>query len=302
MNTIININKGYGASSFSVIRALRKMLQVKKIGHLGTLDPLATGVLPVFTGKTTKLIPLFNELDKEYRALFKLGQRTDTFDTEGAMIEESSIESITASMIAQCLEQYEGIQPQLTPAYSAVKYKGIPAYQLARQGKKVERKTKTISIERIKIITLDLPFVEIEIQCSKGTYIRTLVDDIGQHLQVGAHLVALERTAVGPHFSLNKAHRLEEITAFKKCEDFSFCINPVDLLKELHTIHVNAEEQTRLSHGQAVSLRTVQDGFCFEKNPNQLSKAVDSQKTLIAIGHVIAHKNYYQFNPSKIFV
>jgi len=146
LNTIVNVNKAKGTSSFGVVRALKKIFNIKKIGHLGTLDPIATGVLPVFMGKATKLIPLFNELDKEYRATFKLGQRTDTFDAEGTITEESSIEHLIPGEIEECIAGYEGHQQQLTPAFSAVKYNGIPAYQLARQGKKVERKEKSIRI------------------------------------------------------------------------------------------------------------------------------------------------------------
>lgn len=302
LNTVINLHKSQGASSFSNIQALKRMLRTKKIGHLGTLDPMATGVLPVFTGKATKLIPLFNELGKEYRATLKLGQRTDTFDAEGTILQESSIAHLTSAEIEKCVARHQGEQQQLTPFYSAVKYNGIPAYRLARQGKEVERKAKTICIEHIRLLSIDLPFVVIEVKCSKGTYIRTLADDIGHDLQVGAHLVALERLSVGSHFSLENAHALEEISVLQQQGDFSWCINPVELLREWQTIQVNAEEQERLRHGQSLSIKSFQEVSSCENNPNPWSKAVDSQKTLIAIGHVVAHKNRYQFNPAKIFI
>ena len=278
------------------------MLHIKKMGHLGTLDPMAKGVLPIFTGKATKLIPAFNELEKEYRATLKLGQRTDTFDAEGTILAESSLAEVTSAKIEQCLPRYEGHQQQLTPPYSAVKYNGVPAYRLARQGKKVERKTKNIFIERLHLVSIDLPFVTLEVKCSTGTYIRTLADDIGHDLHVGAHLVALERISVGPHFSLTNAHPLEEISACHEQGDFSWCINPVDLLQEWHTLHVNAEEQARLAYGQPLLLKDFQEGASFQNNPHPLSKAVGSQKTLIAIGAIVAHKDCYQFNPTKIFI
>ncbi len=303
LTMIVNVNKAKGISSFGVVRALKKIFNIKKIGHLGTLDPIATGVLPVFMGKATKLIPLFNESDKEYRATFKLGQRTDTFDAEGTVTEEVSIEHLIPGEIEECIADYEGEQKQLTPVFSAVKYNGIPAYQLARQGKNVERKEKSIRIESIQIESIQLPFVVIRVKCSKGTYIRSLVDDIGQDLKTGAHMVELERTAVGAHFSLKNAFQLKELSEFQERGDFSCGINPVRILKELHTLQVTEEERLRLRNGQSVVLKGDQVLPPIpDPDMNCLTKAIDSQKTLVAIGHITAREHDYHFNPAKIFI
>ncbi|MBF0280639.1 MAG: tRNA pseudouridine(55) synthase TruB [SAR324 cluster bacterium] len=304
LNTIVNVDKAKGISSFGVVRELKKIFNIKKIGHLGTLDPIASGVLPVFVGKATKLIPLFNELDKEYRTVFKLGQRTDTFDAEGSFTGESSIGHLEPGEIESTVARYVGTQTQLTPIFSAVKLNGVPAYRLARQGKPVERKEKSIRIDSIVIESVQLPLVTMRVRCSKGTYIRSLVDDIGQDLHVGAHMVELERIAVGPHFSMKNAFRLEEIARLiQECSDFSCCINPVHVLSELPTVSVTEGEQLQLQNGRSVALRGDQF-HCHHPVPkkNRLIKAVDSQKKLIAIGHIEVRSHDFQFNPSKIFV
>ena len=217
-------------------------------------------------------------------------------------IEEIGIEHLIDAHIEECITSYQGTRKQLTPAYSAVKYNGIPAYQLARQGKKVPRKEKTIRIDSIQIESFQLPLVSIRVKCSKGTYIRTLVDDIGQDLKVGAHLIEIERTAVGPYFSLKNAYNLDAISECHQRNDPSCWINPVDLLKELKTLQVTEEEQQRLKQGRSVALSESVHPINSAQDLGGLTKAIDAQQTLIAIGHVIANKNWYQFNPSKIFV
>lgn len=303
LNTIINVDKEQGISSFGVVKALKKLFDVKKVGHLGTLDPLASGVLPVFMGKATKLIFLFNGSDKEYRATLKLGQQTDTLDAEGKIITEAHIDHLTHEVIEQCLFHYKGKQRQQIPAFSAIKYKGVPAYRLAREGKPVLRKEKTIRIDSIRLESFQLPLVVIRVRCSSGTYMRSLADDIGQSLGVGAYLADLRRLAVGAYFNLENAHPLQTLSLFKKRADFSCCINPVDILNEFHTVFVNQEAQKRLSNGQSLPLETIQPSSSLtEKNLPLLTKAVDSKKTLVAIGQIAAHEKHCQFNPSKIFI
>ena len=303
LNTIVNVNKEQGISSFGVVKALKKLYDVKKIGHLGTLDPLASGVLPVFMGKATKLIFLFNGSNKEYRATLKLGQQTDTLDAEGKIIEESGIDHLTGEVIEQCLLRYKGIQLQQIPEYSAVKYKGVPAYRLAREGKPLVRKEKTICIDSIQLESIQLPFIVIRVSCSSGTYIRSLAHDIGQSLAVGAYLADLHRLSVGPYFDLENAHRLQTLSLFKQRDDYSCCINPVDILNEFHTLYVSQDAQNRLSHGQSLPLENIQPCSTLTRKDFPLpTKAVDFQKSLIAIGHIAAHANHCQFNPSKIFI
>ncbi|MBF0286320.1 MAG: tRNA pseudouridine(55) synthase TruB [SAR324 cluster bacterium] len=303
MNRIVNVNKPKGLTSFGVVKELKKFCNIKKVGHLGTLDPLATGVLPVFIGKATKLIPLFDKLDKEYRATFKLGEQTDTFDTEGKITKTAHIGHLTCEQIERCVSKYQGVQKQLTPVFSAVKYNGVPGYRLARAGKAIERKSRVIHIESICIESIKLPFVAVRVKCSKGTYIRSLVDDIGQELGIGAHLVELERVAVGSCFSLSNACQLEELKQFGEHDNFPFYINPVDVLNDLKTITVTDKEQNQLIHGQPIAIDADLFSFpCHDEGTNNLVKAINSQNLLIAIGRVVVQNKSCQFNPSKIFV
>ncbi len=302
MNFIVNVYKEKGVTSFSIVKTLKKVFQEKKAGHLGTLDPLATGLLPVFLGKTTKLIPLFNELDKEYRAIFKLGERTDTFDAEGRITKFCEIDHLNDPIIENVIHQYRGTQSQLTPIYSAVKQNGTPAYRLARQGKPVIRKSRIIHIESICVESVQIPFIKIKVKCSKGTYIRTLVDDIGQDLGVGAHLVELERIALGPYFSIENACSLQKLTEAEKRGDFSSFINPVELLPDWKTIRITFEEQRRLVQGQPILIRSTDAHIEQLQEPFVSAKVINNDNDLVAIGSVISQNGSYQFHPKKILI
>lgn len=303
MNVIINVNKPQGMTSFGAVRAIKKLCQTKKVGHLGTLDPLATGVLPIFVGKATKLIPWFNGLDKEYRATFKLGERTDTYDSEGEVIAQTELGTLSTEAVEACVAKFQGVQKQLAPAYSAVKYNGVPGYRLARQGKTVERKERTISIHAITVESIEFPFVTIRVHCSKGTYIRSLVDDIGQILEVGAHMSALERLAAGKQFTLDNAFTLPKISELQEQGDFSYELNPALLLSDFVSIEVDGNEQKRLSHGQSIVVAApaapLPEG---QEHAESMAKVLDSQKKLIAIGQIVAQKENFQFKPTSIFV
>ena len=303
LNTIVNVDKERGISSYGVVKTLKKLFDVRKIGHLGTLDPLASGVLPVFMGKATKLIFLFNGSNKEYRATLKLGQQTETLDAEGEIIAECGIDHLTPGVIEQCLLRYKGMQRQRIPEFSAVKYHGVPAYRFARQGKPLVRKEKTICIDSICLESIQLPLVVIRVSCSSGTYIRSLAYDVGQSLGVGAYLADLQRLSVGAYFTLENAHRLQSLFSCKQRDDFSFYINPVDILNEHHTLYASHETQNRLSHGQSLPLESIKPCSPLSGKEFPLpTKVVDAQNTLVAIGHIAAHKNHRQFNPSKIFI
>ena len=180
MLRILNIDKPRGWTSFDVIRWARRQFQEKKAGHLGTLDPLATGVLPVFLGKATKLISLFNEQDKVYRATVRFGIRTDTFDAEGQILAERDPSSVNETMVNEWLQRHLGWQDQQTPVHSAVKLQGTPAYRLARRGEAPELPMRRVFLEQLKLERFVSPEVEITVHCSKGTYIRSLAEQLGQ--------------------------------------------------------------------------------------------------------------------------
>lgn len=212
MNTIINLNKPYGISSQAAVIKVRKLSGAKKAGHAGTLDPIATGILLVCLGEATKISRFLTETDKEYIAVMKLGEKTDTLDSEGEVLEKTDCYSLGEQELRQVVESFKGSIHQLPPMFSAVKIGGSPLYKLARKGLTVERAERAVTIHNIKITGFDLPFLEIKVACSKGTYIRTLCNDIGDALGVGAHMTGLERTGVG-EFRIEDSITLEELEA-----------------------------------------------------------------------------------------
>ena len=212
---ILNVDKPEGITSFQVVARVRKLSAVKKVGHAGTLDPLATGVLLVCLGQATRVSEYLMELPKTYLGSVRLGVATDTFDATGATTFEGDAGAVDETKLKAALETLERREEQTPPSYSAIKVEGTPAYRLARAGRPVSMRPRKVNIERIDLLSFEPPLVELEIRCGKGTYIRTLADDLGQLLGCGAHLAALRRTAVGlfhvdDAFSMN---RLE--TAFK---------------------------------------------------------------------------------------
>ena len=194
---IINIDKSKGWTSFDVFRLIKRKFKENKVGHLGTLDPMATGVLPLFLGKATRLIPLFNESDKTYRAVCKFGESTNTFDAEGSVTNTCETRYLKSEEIKKSVKLFQGEQLQETPAFSATKINGIPAYKLARQGLKIPKKTRFVIFHDLVVESIDLPYVQIRIHCSKGTYIRSFANDLGHLLKVGAHLTSLKGCPVG---------------------------------------------------------------------------------------------------------
>jgi tRNA pseudouridine55 synthase len=207
---ILLVNKPYEWTSFDVVNKLRYKLKTKKIGHAGTLDPLATGLLILCTGKMTKKIEDFMGMEKEYTGQLVLGQITPSYDLETAVTETKDISHLTANNILESTQQFKGKIAQLPPAHSAIKVGGKRAYEFARQGKEVELKAREIEIKTLEITLIDLPRVNFRVVCSKGTYIRSLVRDIGETLGVGAYLSELCRTRIGD-FKLTDANTIDEI-------------------------------------------------------------------------------------------
>ena len=182
---IINVYKEKGFTSHDVVAKLRGIVGQKKIGHTGTLDPDATGVLPVCLGKATKLCDLLTDKNKTYEAVLLLGKTTDTQDITGEVLEEKSTEALTEEKVREAIEGFIGDYEQIPPMYSALKVNGKKLYELAREGKVIERKARLVKILDIQILEIDLPKVRMEVSCSKGTYIRTLCHDIGEKLGCG---------------------------------------------------------------------------------------------------------------------
>ncbi len=207
------IDKPKGITSHDVIYQLRKITVIKKIGHAGTLDPFATGVLIVAVSRqATKQINNFAKLDKTYIAKAKLGAVSDTYDPEGKIIENKNAKEVSLKIIKDIIKSFEGEIEQIPPMFSAKKVGGKKLYQLAREGKTIERQPCTITISKIKIIKYKWPYLDFEVKCSTGTYIRSLAHDIGQKAKTGAYLEELQRTAIGK-YKIKKSVKLDKLNS-----------------------------------------------------------------------------------------
>jgi tRNA pseudouridine55 synthase len=207
---ILLVNKPLRWTSFNVVDKLRYKLKIKKIGHAGTLDPLATGLLILCTGKMTKRIEEFQGQEKEYTGKFIIGQTTPSFDLETAVTEAKDISSITDEMIYAATKNLTGVIQQIPPLHSAIWVNGKRAYELARKGKEIELKSREVTVSQFEITKIEKPEIYFRIVCSKGTYIRSLARDFGEALEVGAYLGELCRTRIG-EFRLDQAKTIEEI-------------------------------------------------------------------------------------------
>lgn len=210
LNGVLSINKPSGMTSHDVVARVRRLLGEKRIGHTGTLDPLATGVLVLCIGKATRIARFLEAGEKEYAATLKLGITTDTLDAEGRVLNVTTYVRPDTEKLLQVLQTFTGRIMQTPPAYSAIKVGGVPSYKLARQGKAEELKARVVTIHSIDLVAYDDPIVQIAVRCSKGVYIRSLCADIGKALGMGAHLTALTRTRSG-RFTLQKALTLEQV-------------------------------------------------------------------------------------------
>lgn len=216
---VLCFNKPYGWTSFDLVNRFRyklsRKLDIKKIkvGHAGTLDPLATGVMILCTGKATRRIDEFQYQTKEYVATLKLGETTPSFDLEHEVDEVYPVDHITREETERVLQTFTGRIEQVPPAFSACKVDGKRAYNLARKGREVELKPKVLVIDEIELLEYDLPVIKIRVVCSKGTYIRALARDIGTALQSGAHLTGLERTQIGD-ITLDRCMSIDDIDSF----------------------------------------------------------------------------------------
>jgi tRNA pseudouridine55 synthase len=194
---VLLVDKGMNWTSFDVIAKLRGITKIKKIGHAGTLDPLATGLLIVCCGPMTKRISEFQEQTKAYQAVVKLGATTKTDDAEAAEENIQDTSHLAEASIHAALEQFRGNIEQIPPMFSAIKKNGVPMYKLARKGEEIERDVRHVSVYKMEIVTLEMPFVTVNIECSKGTYIRSIARDLGTVLGVGGYLMGLRRTHIG---------------------------------------------------------------------------------------------------------
>ena len=252
MDGVLNICKEKGYTSFDVVAKLRGILHMKKIGHTGTLDPEAEGVLPVVLGKATKLVDLLTEKQKTYEALLHLGLETDTQDMTGTVLEEKPVE-VTEEEVRTVIRSFLGEQQQIPPMYSALKVDGKKLYELAREGKTVERKPRAVQFYEIEIKKIELPYVRFSVTCSKGTYIRTLCHDIGQKLGCGGCMEELLRSRVG-RYSLFESHTLAQVEAAVADGTVQDMIDPVEaVLAEYPALYADSYGDRLLANGNPLS-------------------------------------------------
>ena len=264
LNGFINVNKDSGATSHDVIGALRRVLRFRKIGHSGTLDPRATGVLPVCLGKATRLAEYIVQCRKKYRAVIVFGVETDSYDADGVIISEKACPELSKKQVISALGQFAGEIEQVPPMFSALKRNGQPLHQLARQGIEVERPARRVTIYETEIIDYiagDYPLLTVDISCSKGTYIRSLAHDLGSVLNVGASLNALTRVQSGA-FTLENAFTLDEIAAMVAVGDYGFLL-PMDYgISHLPQVEVDEASLNRVQCGNSVPVDSAECEVC----------------------------------------
>jgi tRNA pseudouridine55 synthase len=255
---VLVMDKPKGPSSFDVIRAIRRLLGIKKIGHIGTLDPMATGVLPLAIGRATRLVPFIQDGPKEYEGRMLLGRVTDTLDVTGRVLEESPVNGLTRQDIESAAGELVGDIQQVPPAYSAVKINGRPAYKLARKGEDVLLKSRTVTVHSFRITDAALPLVDFSVLVSKGTYVRTLVSDLGARLGVGGCLERLRRLKSGP-FSITQAVTLEEAEALAAEERLSDrIISANEALEFLPQVSVSSQTAEHVANGRSLDLQNLE--------------------------------------------
>jgi len=251
---LLLIDKPAGMTSHDVVRQVKRICHTRKVGHAGTLDPLATGVLPVAVGNGTKILQFLLAEDKSYRATFRLGITTDTLDAEGTVLLERSVPEFTPADLEHSCAKFRGNIEQLPPMFSALKKDGVPLYKIARQGKTVERELRQVKISRLELTSHDAQTVTIEVDCSKGTYIRTLVSDIGEQLGCGAHLTALRRLRSG-EFTIEECRGLKELQQLD--EPSSALLSLDETLRKYPAVQLTESAAAALMYGIPPELNQV---------------------------------------------
>ena len=245
------LDKPQGMSSNDIMQKVKRLFQANKAGHSGALDPLATGMLPICLGEATKFSQFLLDADKRYVVTAKLGERTDTSDAEGQVVETRPV-NVETSQILTALEQFRGDILQVPTMFSALKHNGKPLYEYARAGITVEREARPITIFELNFIEYQAPFLTLEVHCSKGTYIRTLVDDLGEVLGCGAHVTVLRRTAVAD-YPAEKMMTWDALQALAEQGDLDQHLLPIDTaVSKLPALKLNAEQSKGIGFGQRV--------------------------------------------------
>ena len=277
MNGVLNIFKPKGMSSFDAVRVVKKVAGTGKVGHTGTLDPEATGVLPICIGRATKIIDYIMDSEKVYEVTLKLGIRTTTYDLEGEVLEERDPSHLTEEEILNSINSFKGEYSQIPPMYSALKQNGVRLYELARKGIEVERKGRLINIHNLEDVKINNPYISMKVTCSKGTYIRSLCYDIGEKLGVFATMTQLNRVKTSV-FSQEKSININELT---KENINDYILSMEEALEKYDKIVVNKKYVKLLVNG----VRVADGRFTKDKViNNKLYRVYDDENNFIGLG------------------
>ncbi len=299
MNGILNVNKPPGITSFQAVAAVRRAAGAYKAGHSGTLDPDAEGVLPVCLGQATRVSEYLMETSKTYRAGIKLGVSTDTYDLGGQITATGDATGVNLAAIARALDNFRGDIKQVPPMYSALKLNGRPLYRLAREGVSVSRPARHISIYRLDIITWEPPLLTLELDCSKGTYIRSLAHDLGEALGCGAVMATLIRLRCGS-LDITGAHTLEEVAEAGLRHNLADLLLPMDsLLGHLPAINLNAAQAVAFGYGQLIPFAEIAGLPADLSAPG--TRVYDDGGVFVGIGRRDSDEEL-MLKPQKVFV
>ena len=299
MDGFLNINKTAGWTSHDVVARVRSLVKTPKVGHAGTLDPQATGVLPICLGKATKLAEFLLHTDKKYRVVMKLGVVTDTQDADGQVLKRAETSALDLESVEKVLKAFVGRIQQVPPMYSAIKIKGQPLYKMARRGQVIERPAREVTIYSLDVLEMRESEVTFDVVCSRGTYIRTLCADAGERLGVGAHCLRLERRRCGP-FRIEEAVTLEEfesVLAQGKHQRLVYGLSEV--LDHLPELVIRTERAERVLHGAPLGDQDIyRPETSFKKG--DLFRAVSLDIGLVALARALADSSELQRQRTQI--
>jgi len=292
------INKYHGITSFDVIARLRKILNIRRIGHCGTLDPIARGLVLVCVGRATKLVQFLMSQDKEYTADILLGKSTKTFDRYGVVIDESDWSTVSESDVLRALESFKGNIEQTVPPHAAVRHNGKRLYEYARKGVDVPARRRRVTIRRIELLKFEPPHLKIEVACSKGTYIRSLANELGLKLGCGAHLFSLCRTRIG-RFELDDAQTLGQIGARRELGKLDEKLIGLSKALKLPSLTVDDSHAPGIQSGAHVYESHI-SGISEDFEVGERISLIDTSGNLLAVGEALTGSRELQINKTEL--
>lgn len=284
------LDKSSGTSSNSALQQVKRLFGANKAGHTGSLDPLASGLLPICLGQSTKVAQFLLDDDKRYFVRGKLGEVSDTGDSDGKISQYGSTSGIDETTIKDSLKKFVGVISQVPPMFSALKKNGTPLYKLARKGIEVERNPREVKIYEIQFISIEANILTLEVSCSKGTYIRTLLEDIGKDLNCGAHVIELRRIGFA-HLNIDQSKSFDEINKMSSGELDKLLIGPDEMLPNLKSVYLDYDQSVDVKFGRKIK--------CDEFNTPQKVKLYDSNRKFIGIGEC---NHLSEVLPKRLFI